>query len=117
MSTSKIAPHKGTEVFGVIMGTKPLGSVQLDSTDGRAVLDAQRLYTYVKNGVVYFALKEAPLVTFKFLTSTSAKLIIKTTAEYNRAMGRLFGYTEEEIDAFIAEDVDCDCIACKGAVH
>ena len=55
MSTSKIAPHKGTEVFGVLMGTKPLGSVPLDSTDGRAVLDAQRLYTYVKNGVVYFA--------------------------------------------------------------
>ena len=117
MSTSKIAPHKGTEVFQVIMGTKPLGSVPLDSTDGRAVLDAQRLYTYVKNGVVYFALTEGPLVTFKFLTSTSAKLIIRTPEEYSRAMGRLFGYTEEEINAFIEADVDCDCIACTGVKH
>tara|TARA_R110002167_G_scaffold132428_10_gene316685 strand:- start:1804 stop:2157 length:354 start_codon:yes stop_codon:yes gene_type:complete len=117
MATSKIAPHKGTEVFGVLMGTKPLGSVPLDSTDGRAVLDAQRLYTHVKNGVVYFALTEGPLNAFKFLTSESAKLIIRTKADHNRAMGRLFGYTEEEIEAFIATEVACDCIACTGAIH
>ena len=117
MPTSKIAPHKGTEVFQVIMGGKPLGSVPLDSTDGRGILDAQRLYTYVKNSEVYFALTEAPLVTFKFLTSTSAKLIIRTPEEYSRAMGRLFGYTEEEITAFIEADIDCDCIACKGVTH
>ena len=117
MSTSKIAPHKGTEVFQVIMGTKPLGSVPLDSTDGRAVLHAQRLYTHIKNGEVYFALTQAPLVTFKFLTSTSAGLIIKSKEEHSRAMGRLFGYTEEEITAFIEADIDCDCIACTGVKH
>lgn len=117
MSTSKIAPHKGTEVFGVLMGTKPLGSVPLDGADGRAVLAAQRLYTYVKNGEVYFALSEGPLNAFKFLTSESAKLIIRTKADHNRAMGRLFGYTEDEIEAFLATDVECDCIACTGAVH
>ena len=81
MSTSKIAPHRGTEVFEVIMGTKPLGSVPLDGPRGRAVLDAPRLYTHVKNGEVYFALTEGPL------------------------------------NAFIAADIDCDCIACTGAVN
>jgi len=117
MSTSKIAPHKGTEVFGVLMGTKPLGSVLLDSTDGRAVLDAQRLYTYVKDGAVYFALTQGPINAFKFLASETAKLIIKSKADHNRAMGRLFGYTEDEIEAFIATEIECDCIACTGAVH
>ncbi len=114
MSTSKIAPHRGTEVFGVIMGTKPLGSVPLDGKDGRAVLDAPRLYTHVKNGEVYFSLTGGPLNAFKFLTSETAKLIIHSKEEHHRAMGRLFGYTEEEINAFIAADIDCDCIACTG---
>ena len=100
------------------MGTKPLGSVPLDGKDSRAVLNSARLYTHVKAGVLYFALTQGPLNAFKFLTSETAKLIIKSKEEHHRAMGRLFGYTEEEINAFIqTADIDCDCIACTGVQH
>ena len=35
--------------------------------------------------------------------------------EYHRRMGRLFGYDEEDIEAFIAADVHCNCIKCSGS--
>lgn len=34
--------------------------------------------------------------------------------EYHRRMGKLFGYSDADIEAFINTDVHCDCAKCKG---
>ncbi len=34
--------------------------------------------------------------------------------EYHRELGRLYGYTEDDIAAFIKSDIQCECNKCKG---
>lgn len=34
--------------------------------------------------------------------------------EYHRRMGRLYGYSEEDIEAFIAAEINCNCTKCRG---
>ena len=110
----QIAPHRGRELRLVLDGTKPLGSIPMDHEDAPAVFRGVGMYTYIRAGIVYFALTQEPINAYKFLNSSASKIIIRSRPEHNRLMGRLFGYTEEEIDVFIESNLDCACGDCKG---
>lgn len=106
-----IAPHEGKEIALVTSGFKPLGSISAQYALSNAL---KPLYTRVIGDSVYFALNEQPLDTYEFLMSPSASLILKSKQEHQRLLGRLFGYTEDEIDTFIEANLDCACGNCTG---
>lgn len=54
---------------------------------------------------------------YDLLMSPKAAQVIRSKEEHQRAMGKLFGYTDEEIEAFIKSSIDCDCPQCTGVVH
>jgi hypothetical protein len=110
----QIAPHRGRELRLVLDGTKPLGSIPTVHRDAPTIFRSVGMYTYMRAGIVYFALTQEPINAYKFLNSSASKIIIRSRPEHNRLMGRLFGYTEEEIDVFIESNLDCACGDCKG---
>jgi hypothetical protein len=109
-----IAPHKGREIIGVLDGTKPLGSISTVSRDAKEVLSNTKLHKFIKDGELYFALTEAPINAYKFLSSSASAQVVRSKKEHQRLLGRLFGYTEEQIDGFIRQNFTCDCVNCKG---
>jgi hypothetical protein len=110
----QIAPHRGRELAGVLDGTKPLGSIPNHHEDAPKVIRSVGMHTFIRAGIVYFALTQEPINTYKFLSSSASAIIVRSRQENNRLMGRLFGYTEEEIDVFIESNLDCACGDCKG---
>ena len=106
-----IAPHQGKEIELVTTGFKPLGSISAKYALSHALKD---LHTRVIGNSVYFALNEQPINTYEFLMSPSAQLILKSKQEHQRLLGRLFGYTEDQIDGFIEANIECDCMNCTG---
>ncbi len=114
MSEQQIAPHEGREVELVLNGTKQLGSATLGSPTALVVRETNELFEYIKDDSVYFALTQEPIETYKFLNSSAAKVVIRSKQEHQRLLGRLFGYTEEEIDTFIEANLNCACGNCTG---
>jgi hypothetical protein len=110
----QIAPHRGRELRLVLDGTKPLGSIPMDHEDAPTVFRSVGMYTYMRAGIVYFALTEGPINTYKFLNSSAAAIVVRSKQEHNRLVGRLFGYTEDEIDVFFEANLACACGDCKG---
>lgn len=106
-----IAPHQGKEIELVTTGFKPLGSISATYALSNAL---KELHTRVIGDSVYFALNEQPLDTYEFLMSPSAQLFLKSKQEHQRLLGRLFGYTEDEIDTFIEANLECACGNCTG---
>ncbi len=123
--TNQIAPHENSEVRLVLSGTKPLATIEKvkdpygyalaislastgalhcvvqptsDSGSGEAIItlpdnkDEVETYLYIlKDGVEMYGIKS-----------------------YHRRMGKLFGYSDEAIEAFIEAEIDCDCSKCTG---
>ena len=123
-----VAPHEHCEVRLVAAGTKPLATIEkrkqpilysiatalastgmlvavfhksTDSPEGEVIITAPRnrglIKTYLellRTGVSDFGVKE-----------------------YHRRMGRLYGYSEEDIEAFIAAEVHCTCAKCGGSAN
>jgi hypothetical protein len=110
----QIAPHEGRELDLVMLGTKPLGSCKAGSPLATVILGSTDLYSFVREGNIYFALTQAPINMYKLLNSSTAALVVRSKQEHNRLVGRLFGYTEEEIDVFIESNLDCACGDCTG---
>ena len=124
MSNGKVAPHRNCEVRLVLAGTKPLATIEKskdpygysmaiacggagmlhykvtptkDSPMGEVVISKSNnlindYYWLLKYGVQQYGIKE-----------------------YHRRMGRLFGYTEADVEAFIESEIHCDCTKCRGA--
>jgi len=109
----EIAPHEGREIELVLDGTKPLASIQMNAVNVK-VLNHRGMTMHIYNGNIYFALSIVPINVYKFLTNEGSKLIVKSQPEHNRLMGRLFGYTEDQIDVFIENKLECDCKDCRG---
>lgn len=120
-----IAPHENNEVRLVLGGHKPLATIEKkkapigyalaialagtgalshkvykseDSPEGEVVItkpcNKHRITEYMHlmdHGVQEYGIKE-----------------------YHRRMGRLFGYTEADIETFIKADIHCECSKCKG---
>lgn len=126
-----IAPHEGEEWRLVLEGTKPFAVVELSKGPDQ--------YNYVKrhNGSLYTAIfvesEEGPEVRFwkkgneqgrlnnlkYYQLVNNSQVFIKYFGNhwYQREMGILFGYTEEQIEAFISGDLKCNCTKCKGVSH
>lgn len=114
-----IAPHEGRELEYVCLGIKPIAHITKDK-DPKQFQQALTLVNV--HSIVMHSPTELTITkkenkelhdVFVFLSSTKADRLIRTKEEKNRLLGRLFGYTEEEIDAFIKADMKCACGQCK----
>lgn len=117
-----IAPHEGQELDRVIAGTKPMGSLpftkyveQMRNAKIHRPFVVDMMKTPEGDLVVTFAIQRMVLQQYRELVSQSEMLLVQHGLEwYQRKMGNLFGYTNDEIDAFVKVDVACDCVNCVG---
>jgi len=113
-----IAPHEGRELELVLAGQKRMATIKLGSTQTLALLHAQeakRVYSVgVGNDTVAFCLPHNRKYIYEYINLITGVTKTDSTEAYQRRMGFIFGYTEEEIQAFISGDIQCDCVECKG---
>lgn len=122
---NQIAPHENSEVRLVLSGAKPLATIEKAKDPyGYALAIAMSgtgaLSSHVRptndspDGEVVVTLpsNKALIGLYTWLLSYGVKEYgIK---EYHRRMGELFGYAEEDIEAFIEADIECSCSKCVG---
>jgi len=114
-----IAPHEGQELNYVMMGKKPLACI--DRTKQPEMYDRAMRLKYVvsvkkqtEDMITVTDFRNSDLHTlFEILSSTRASVIVRTKKEKHRLLGRLFGYSEEDIEEFLAADMQCACGQCK----
>lgn len=121
-----VAPHQHNEVRLVMNGRKPLATIEFEKdSSGYAMavclISAGMLRGSVRPtedcamGEVVFTL---PLYHYmideynELLRDGIQRLGLKG---YHRRMGQLFGYTSEDIEAFIASEINCECAKCTGS--
>jgi hypothetical protein len=120
-----IAPHKNSEVRLVLTGAKPLATIEKKKDPIGYALAISMAGT----GALYYRARgtvDSPygeviitLPSNKHLVDEYITLLLWGVKRYgiknfHRKMGRLFGYTEADIEAFIEADIDCDCSKCTG---
>ena len=114
-----IAPHEGREIELVLDGTKPLATLKgnVYPKELRAAINTHKLitrYNAEQDVLVVVKPQHSFLIgLFGLLSSTKANFIVRSKEEKHRLLGRLFGYSEEDIDDFIAKDMKCACGQCK----
>lgn len=115
----KVAPHEGNEIELVCNGIKPLASIEAkkDPEQFEKALQLRFAFSirYHTNEHITFTRKENKDLhdVFALLNSPRAAMVVRSKAEKHRLMGRLFGYSEEDIEAFIKSDLQCACGQCK----
>jgi len=115
----KVAPHEGKELEYVSLGIKPLASLEFSKdpkqyTKALKLLNVLSVYKQTDDLITITRKENASLHgVFKVLTSHKAHLLVRSEQEKHRLLGRLFGYSEEDIDAFIKSDLKCACGQCK----
>tara|TARA_R110002020_G_scaffold433848_5_gene643968 strand:- start:459 stop:824 length:366 start_codon:yes stop_codon:yes gene_type:complete len=116
----KVAPHENCEVRLVLGGNKPLAAIEKSKDPyGYALAIAMAgtgaLAKYiVEPGEVLITKPNnwAYIVQYISLLNYGVKRLgIK---EYHRRMGKIFGYTAEDIEAFIEAEIVCSCTKCSG---
>lgn len=114
-----VAPHEGHEINMVMWGIKPLASIEFDKQPlqfKRAIELRQVLSVCDQEvGLITVTLPENSHLheTFKLLSSPKASVIVRSKEEKHRLLGRLFGYTEEQINEFIKSEMQCACGQCR----
>lgn len=119
MSDQKIAPHFGKELSMVLNYEKPMGVVsrEKDPEQYRDVLaNVHRLEVrqYPKKEIAFAPKMTGRYVLREYDDLRMGRAKVDSQAEYQRRMGRLFGYTEEEIEEFIKGNLNCGCENCVG---
>jgi len=123
MNNGTIAPHVGREIDLVLDGVKPLATIErrkdrLGFNRAVALADTRmNVWVVVRNGdegpEAILSYRPDLIREYRWLLDNGVREYgIK---EYHRRMGRLFGYAEADIEAFIAADIDCDCSKCRGS--
>lgn len=121
----KVAPHEDNEVRLVLGGLKPLATIEkakqpigyslaiaLAGTGALAVHVSPSKDSPDGEAVVTLPKNRYRIDQYQWLLEHGVKAVgIK---EYHRRTGRLFGYTEEDINAFIKAEINCTCSKCKG---
>ena len=119
--SGQVAPHEGRELLLVKAGTKPLGVLEKTKRqDTYSLLLGQgtKLYPelsfqFTQDEVVFTLLENKDLILYyNLLVGSSPEF--KATKTYNRYMGKLFGYSDEDIEEFINNPPDCTCEKCGG---
>ena len=119
--TGKVAPHEGmNEIDMVLSGLKPI-----------AVIELRKNPTEYWRGIGINGASDQHVRTVARVDETSgAELIISlswqlidqylglmampASNERTRKIGKLFGYTDADIQAFIDNPPACDCSKCQG---
>lgn len=120
-----VAPHQNAEVRLVLAGTKPLGTIEKAKDPiGFSIAVAVGNAGMLKHTVIHSA--DSPEGEVVIVKNGNGDLIIEYMRllysgvqdlgikEYHRRMGRLFGYTEQDIEDFIAAEIHCECSKCTG---
>ncbi len=123
----KVAPHENKEVQLVLGDSKPLAVIEQKKQPGAYALAAslgkagslvtrtQPTVDSPKGEIVFTKPKNKHLIAeyTDLLLNGVSKYGIR---EYHRKMGRLFGYSAEDIEKFIIDNINCNCSKCKGRV-
>lgn len=120
-----VAPHENCEVRLVLSGSKPLATIEKKkdpfgysiavSLSKVGMLKGKISPTTDSNEgeIVFVKPNNEKLLSqyFDLLQNGIKRLGIK---QYHREMGRLFGYSEQDIEDFIAVEINCNCTKCRG---
>jgi hypothetical protein len=116
MGNREIAPHQGREIKLVLDGKKPLASVdkRKDKRQYQLVLGLGLVFSMIHTtkDEIAFCLPENNDKLWEYWNLLNT--VPDNLQDYQRKMGRLFGYSEEEIEAFVNGDIKCNCHACRG---
>lgn len=114
-----IAPHEGRELELVMIGIKPLASLEKDKQPEQYA-QACKLHNVASvvhhdNNLLTVTRRENNNLhaVFQLLSTTQSSLLVRSAEEKHRLLGRLFGYSEENIDSFIAKGLACACGQCE----
>lgn len=118
--TAKIAPHCSCEVRLVLGGHKPLASIEKYKDQYGYAL----AISLANTGALYYEVVSASEVV---ITLPKNKHLVQEWKDllchgvklwglhgFHYKMGKLYGYTDEDIELFIKSDVNCDCNKCRG---
>lgn len=124
----KIAPHKSCEVRLVLSGTKPLATIEKGKDQyGYAIAVALS-----KTGLLKAVTKptmDSPTGEIVFVKPANHELLHKYfwlldngakelgIKNYHRQMGKLFGYTDSDVEEFINANFQCNCRKCNPTTH
>lgn len=75
----------------------------------------RRYWSVVKGDYTYVSCSQHVLDVHTMLTTPVAHHFLKSKQEMQRLLGRLYGYSEDQIDEFMEANIVCDCIDCNGA--
>ena len=120
-----IAPHEAKEVALVLGGSKPLATLEHDKNPEDYVkailLGLAGMLSYevrpsndCVNGEVIFTLPENKHLIVEYQHLRTFGVDTFGIRGYHVRMGRLFGYSEDDILAFL-NDQPCNCHKCTGA--
>jgi len=114
-----IAPHENIELEYVMVGLKPLASLEKDKQPDQferalKLKHVASVMQHDENLLTVTRRENSHLhEVFKLLSSERASVIVRSAEEKHRLLGRLFGYSETDIDEFIAAGLDCACGQCE----
>ncbi len=114
-----IAPHEGRELEYVMLGIKPLASLDVNKQPEQfkralRLKHAVTVYYHTNNLITITRPENDDLHNvFAVLSTNEANILVRTAEEKHRLLGRLFGYSEEDIDSFIAAGLECACGQCN----
>ncbi|QDP58679.1 MAG: hypothetical protein Tp125SUR00d2C35697761_14 [Prokaryotic dsDNA virus sp.] len=115
-----VAPDKGHELNHVMLGLKPIASL----SKKKHPVQYERALTlrHVQGVVIVRQTDEVITVSkaenihlhgvYTILTKTPKKLV-RSKEGKQVLMGRMFGYTDDQIADFIKADIKCDCAECR----
>jgi len=117
-----IAPHEGRELELVIAGIKPLALIEdskqpiianmLRGELPRMLFPELHIVKREKEVLITKKGNEFNIALYEGLLHLHRSR--RSDKDYTIAMGKLFGYTEEEIKAFLEGDLKCNCEKCVG---
>jgi len=115
----QVAPHENCEVRLVLAGSKPLAAIEMEKDHSsyalaRCMASTGALILHQLEGEVVIVKPNNRELLGEYIYLLENGVQEYGVIEYNRLMGRIFGYTEEDIEAFIKEDISCDCGKCTG---
>ncbi len=120
-----IAPHVNNEVRLVLAGSKPLATIERSKDENNYALAVSLSNAGLLVGRCQ-PTEDSPTGEILIVKPSNRSLVhqydelqangIRKVGikQYHREMGKLFGYTPEDIEDFINAEIDCNCTKCKG---
>lgn len=116
----KLAPHVSNEVRLVLAGNKPLASIEkFKDQYGYALAislanTGALVYKVVAQNEVVITLPHNKHLIQEWEALLCHGVKLYGLHGFHYRMGKLYGYTDADIELFIKSDVQCDCNKCRG---